>query len=400
MPQSSVMQHGGKTRAIMLDFARTTGLSDTSREPRRYLWTDAFAVCNFLELYRQTGQSSYLQTARTLVTQVHLVLGRYSHEDSRSGWISGLGEQAGYEHPTAGGLRIGKPQLERSSEQALDDRAEWDRDGQYFHYLTRWMQALTRMAAYTGEGDYQRWALELARAAHKGFTYRPILGGPMRMYWKMSIDLSRPLVASMGHHDPLDAVVTYLELRANSGNYGISGGNLDLEREIADCKGMCAGKSWATDDPLGIGSLLVDAFRLVQMRADFNTAPPVALARLLTDCEPGLQALVQSRQLEHPAQYRLAFRELGLATGLEAIARLRTLVEQHPDRFSLDKETTVQLASLDKFRYLSDKIEKFWLQPTHQQGAAWHGHLDINSVMLATSLAPDAYLFAGPGMAN
>ncbi len=394
------MQHAIDTRSIMLDFARTTGLSDTSRKPRRYLWTDAFAVCNFLELYRQTGETSYLQAARDLVTQVHFVLGRYSEEDSRSGWISGLGEQAGYKSPTAGGLRIGKPLLERSPEQALDDRTEWDRDGQYFHYLTRWMQALTRMAAHTGEGDYQRWALELALAAHKGFTYTPVVGGPMRMYWKMSVDLSRPLVTSMGHHDPLDALVTYMELRANSGRHDIPVGDLDLEREIADCLGMCAGKSWATDDPLGIGSLLVDAFRLAQMEAGFNIAPPVALARLLADCEPGLQALVQSRQLEHPAQYRLAFRELGLATGLEALARFRTLVDLHPGRFSPDRETTAQLESLGKFRYLTDTIEKFWLQPEHQQADSWRDHLDINRVMLATSLAPDAYLFAGQSITN
>ena len=394
------MRHAIDTRSIMLDFARTTGLSDTSRKPRRYLWTDAFAVCNFLELYRQTGETSYLQTARELVAQVHFVLGSYSEEDSRSGWISGLGEQVGYKHPTAGGLRIGKPLLERSPEQALDDRVEWDRDGQYFHYLSRWMQALIRMAAHTGEGDYQRWALELARAAHRGFTYSTTAGGPMRMYWKMSIDLSRPLVTSMGHHDPLDALVTYMELRANSGPYDIPAGDLDLKDEIADCLGMCAGKSWATDDPLGIGSLLVDAFRLAQMKAGFNISPPVALARLLADCEPGLQALVQSRQLEHPAHYRLAFRELGLATGLEAIARFRTLVDQHPGRFSLDKETAAQLERLGKFHYLTDTIEKFWLQPMHQQLAAWRDHLDINSVMLATSLAPDAYLFADLRMAN
>ena len=58
----------------MLEFARTTGLSDTSRKPRRYLWTDAFAVCNFLDLHRQTAETSYLQAARKLVAQVHFVL--------------------------------------------------------------------------------------------------------------------------------------------------------------------------------------------------------------------------------------------------------------------------------------------------------------------------------------
>ena len=40
----------------MQDFAISSGLSDLSKEPRRYLWTDAFAVFNYLELYRQTGE--------------------------------------------------------------------------------------------------------------------------------------------------------------------------------------------------------------------------------------------------------------------------------------------------------------------------------------------------------
>ncbi|MFO7724292.1 MAG: hypothetical protein R6V45_01980 [Oceanipulchritudo sp.] len=34
---------------LMEDFARRTGLTGTSA-PRRYLWTNAFAVCNYLPL--------------------------------------------------------------------------------------------------------------------------------------------------------------------------------------------------------------------------------------------------------------------------------------------------------------------------------------------------------------
>jgi len=41
-------------RKIMTEFADSTGLSGAETSPRRYLWTDAFAVCNFIELYRQT----------------------------------------------------------------------------------------------------------------------------------------------------------------------------------------------------------------------------------------------------------------------------------------------------------------------------------------------------------
>jgi rhamnogalacturonyl hydrolase YesR len=60
---------------IMTEFADTTGLTGGVR-PRRYLWTDAFAVCNFLELYRQTGDEVWLQRAVRVVDQVHHTLGR------------------------------------------------------------------------------------------------------------------------------------------------------------------------------------------------------------------------------------------------------------------------------------------------------------------------------------
>ena len=196
--------------------------------------------------------------ARNLVDQVHFVLGRYSNDDSRKGWISGLDERAGYEHPTVGGLRIGKKLVERKSDEPVDERLEWDRDGQYFHYLTKWMQALARIAVCTGDRHYQCWALALARASHAGFTYRLEAGKSRRMYWKMSVDLSRALVASMGHHDPLDALITYLELKANNEGFEYSLSDINLEKEIVDCQAMCVARNWATDDPLGTGSLLVD----------------------------------------------------------------------------------------------------------------------------------------------
>jgi hypothetical protein len=258
------------------------------------------------------------------------------------------------------------------------------------------MQALTRIAVVSGDGYYQRWALELARAAHAGFTYEPVVDKPKRMYWKMSVDLSRPLVASMGHHDPLDALITYVELRANSVRHDNSLSDITLESEIADCQAMCAGKTWATDDPLGTGNLMVDTFRLAQTEDEFDIAGPVDLASLLADCEAGLVAFVDSGILNHPAEYRLAFRELGLSTGLHALARLRGLIERNPSKFSLAEGHRRRLEKLDKFSCLSNVIESFWLQAAHQQSETWSDHLDINSVMLATSLAPDGYLLVCP----
>jgi hypothetical protein len=38
------------------------------------------------------------------------------------------------------------------------------------------------------------------------------------------------------------------------------------------------------------------------------------------------------------------------------------------------------------------EIEKFWLEPRNRQALSWTEHRDINSVMLATSLALESYL--------
>jgi hypothetical protein len=237
-------------QSLMEKFADATGISGTAT-PRRYLWTDAFAVCNFLGLFRETGDSRFIRLARELVDQVHRILGRHRNDDTRHGWISGLSEEEGERHPTHGGLRIGKPLNERQPHEPPNSQLEWEQDGQYFHYLTKWMHALYRMGRETGERAYQRWAAELAVAAHRGFTFEVRPGGPTRLIWKISIDLSRPLVSSMGQHDPLDGLITYLELQTAEVCESECGA--DLTQAIADMNEMSAHFHGATEDPLGIG---------------------------------------------------------------------------------------------------------------------------------------------------
>ncbi|MBW2079065.1 MAG: hypothetical protein JRI71_16240 [Deltaproteobacteria bacterium] len=239
-------------RALMDEFTTLTGLSPTGElPPLRYLWTDAFAVCNFLGLSHHTHDKHYTRLALRLVDQVHAVLGRHREDDPRSGWISGLDDLEGTLHPTKGGLRIGKELNERSPDDPFNERAEWDRDGQYYHYLTKWMHALNRVSRVTGDLKYNTWAIELAKTAHAGFTYVTSFGGPKRMYWKMSIELTYPLVASMGHHDPLDGFITFHQLQATAAKGSDKSTVPDLNAEIADLAAMCKGKSWATADPLG-----------------------------------------------------------------------------------------------------------------------------------------------------
>jgi hypothetical protein len=376
---------------IMAQFAEGTGLS-SANAPRRYLWTDAFAVCNLLGLYVQTGEERYKNLALRLVDQVHHVLGRHREDDPRSGWISGLGEDEGEQHPTQGGLRIGKRLNERRPGDRYDEHLEWDRDGQYYHYLTKWMHALNRASRVTGDGSYHLWAVELAKVAHAGFTYRPPSGGPKRMYWKMSIDLSYPLVLSMGQHDPLDGLITYRELQAAVSQGSERVARPALSPEISEMAGMCEGRVWATDDALGIGGLLSDAYRVAQLMVAGDSAQSGLLETLLDSSLQSLKAYTRRNALQLPVTHRLAFRELGLSIGLHAVQRLRALTEEQPAVFHGRPVPDSRIDALLKYVPMAGEIEGFWLERAHQETGNWSAHRDINMVMLATSLGAEGYL--------
>ena len=376
---------------LMAEFADGTGLSAAGEAPRRYLWTDAFAVCNFLELYRQTGDNEYKNLALLLVDQVHEILGRHRKDDTRSGWISGLEDQEGGMHPTRGGLRIGKKMNERQPEDPYDEDLEWDRDGQYYHYLTKWMHALNRVSRTTGRATYNVWAIELAKAAHAGFTYMPPFSGQKRMYWKMSIDLSCPLVASMGQHDPLEGFITYCQLQATAAKHS-ERPVPDLNREIADMADICRGKNWATDDSLGIGSLLWDAYKVGQMVVSEDFEEIDLLDTLLESSMAGLASYRRMNPFNLPPDYRLAFRELGLSIGMHAVERLHGLVEKNSHLFRKRHPLHTKIGILRSYLRFIELIETFWLDPTHRETNRWREHEDINMVMLATSLAPDGFL--------
>jgi hypothetical protein len=381
---------GSVVRDVMIEYADLTGLLSDRKVPRRYLWTDAFAVCNFLGLYRQTRDEQYKDLALRLVDQVHLVLGRHRDDDSRTGWISGLSEHEGRLNPTRGGLRIGKGMNERGPGDPYDEELEWDRDGQYYHYLTKWMHALNRVTRATGDRTYNRWAIDLAKTAHAKFTYAPSMGAQKRMHWKMSIDLSYPLIASMGHHDPLDGFITYIQLQSTAVKENNNFTGLDLSSEIADIVSICEGRNWATDDPLGIGELLSAAYKLAQLAILEDLDRADLLEALLDSSLIGLQSYVRGGYSSTlPANYRLAFRELGLSIGLHAIQKLLGLTKQAPHDISMSRCLHSRTESLMQYTPLIDDIETYWLEPANRQASSWREHSDINMVMLATSLAPD-----------
>jgi hypothetical protein len=366
--QRTVQERATRAREFMRAFAEATGLVGEGRHPTRYLWTDAFAVCNFLAL----GETAL---ALRLVDQVHRTLGR---RDARHGdgdrWLSGLDDELAAEHPTWGGLRIGKKLAERSEDEPFDEGLEWDRDGQYFHYLTKWMHALDQVARSTREARFNVWARELAEVAYRAFTYVPAQGSGRRMVWKMSVDLTRPLVPSMGLHDPLDGYITFRQLQASAVLLDVANVGPSLAVEAAEL-GALIPDDLSTTDPLGVGGLLADAWRSEQLLRENALSSPVLRDRLIEASVPGLEVFRAGSALRRSALYRLAFRELGLSIGLAAIPLLGPAAE-----------------SVSEYVSLRDDIEAFWLEPLNRRSSTWLDHEQINAVMLATSLAPVGYL--------
>jgi hypothetical protein len=128
-----------------------------------------------------------------------------------------------------------------------------------------------------------------------------------------------------------------------------------------------------------MGGLLTDAWRVEQLSRDGAISGPGLRDRLLEAAQVGLDALGPDAS-GGPAEFRLAFRELGLAIGLAAVPLLGDVAER-----------------LSRFVPLRDEITTFWLDPNHRRATTWLNHRHINEVMLATSLVPDGFLILQAG---
>jgi hypothetical protein len=211
------------------------------------------------------------------------------------------------------------------------------------------------------------------------------------MHWKMSTDLSYPLVPSMGQHDPLDGLITFQALRVSAAACG-DDSLPDLGTGITDLAKLCSGMDWATNDVLGLGGLLSDACRITQLMA--KGVPDMAglLGNVLDASLSGLRFLTAGDSLRYPVEHRLAFRELGLSIGLQGVSKMRALLDRDPDAFRDIVSLGDSLDNLATFASVGRDIEAFWLQPVNQAAGSWVSHRDINAVMLATSLTPDTFL--------
>lgn len=320
----------------------------------RYLWTDGFAVTNFLTLYKLTNDARYLTFARSLVQTVHDVLGYTRDGQSR---LSGATEAC----PLNGGLRIGK-----------HDEVGSDGDGQYFHYLTVWMFALNRMTHVSGDIWYNEQAVNMARAVLPRFMYSTDTTRP-RMYWKLTMDLSKPLVTGEGNLDPIDGYVMYKLLQETAAtldktNEGILEHEIVLLKKIVDTKW----KNYHSTDPLDIGMTLWTVYWLKEPEQW-----AVTLQKRAAHC---LDQLVRSGyfnpKIKSPSQ-RLAFREFGTALGVQCL---------------LSGED--QATSGSELGELPKSICKTWEEvglvpvPTNRQEGRMAELMPITAVMYAAAVLP------------
>ncbi|OQD75202.1 hypothetical protein PENDEC_c008G06690 [Penicillium decumbens] len=302
----------------------------------RYLWTDTFGVINLLTMHKQftiagggTDDTRYLALARRLIETVHDVLGRTRDNRSR---LPGATDA----NPLGGGLRIGKT-----------DEHGPDGDGQYHHYLTIWMFALNRMAKASGDMNYNRQAVQLARAIHPKFFVGRSARWP-RMIWKMSMDLSTPLVKSEGNLDPIDGFVVFRLLQATAME---AGDGEVLTEEIGDYRRVMdrKGEHFVSSDPLDLDDLFeIDQYLIRNIK------------------------------------FRLAFREFGTSLGLQCQA----------------EQTTMKDRAVD-FKNWADSIIATWdpyMELSISEDMTPEDIRPITRVMYASALIPGAFCagYLGP----
>jgi hypothetical protein len=196
----------------------------------------------------------------------------------------------------------------------------------------------------------------------------------------------------MGQHDPLDGYITTIQLISTTAKLPEQDAGPNLANEISQFATMIKGGEWATVDPLGIGGLLVDAYRADCLLRQGAALDELFIESLLSAALVGLEYYARSNELRQQAEYRLGFRELGLAIGLHVVELMRQAAGSETQRSSTSAGVYALLQALIQFASIRDEIESYWLDPDHRRASSWNDHRDINEVMLATSLAPDGFL--------
>ncbi|KAK7951769.1 l-ascorbic acid binding protein [Apiospora aurea] len=317
----------------------------------RYLWTDAFGVVNFVTLRYATGEERYLGAAKRLVQTVHDTLGRTRDGSSR---LPGASDA----EPLKGGLRIGKV-----------DEAGSDGDGQYHHYLTLWVYALSCLAVASKEVRYNDLAIQLAQAIHPRFIAEKNGIGGLSMVWKISTDMSRPLSRSKGHLDDVTGYVVFERLDSVARWFG-QGDDQPLlaEKEQYWSMTMRSRPLQSSTDMLDLGmSLWVAQFcsrRGDEPLRELGTHGINTAREMLVERKGPYSILTKS------AGRRLAFRELGACLGIKCYSNDADLLNS------------------------ADLLVEFW--GSHAEESTPDDLVAITQAMLAAALIPGAFDLSYP----
>ena len=106
----------------------------------------------------------------------------------------------------------------------------------------------------------------------------------------------------------------------------------------------------------------------------------------------GMRSFAKGETLEYPAEYRLAFRELGLSIGLSAVENLEKWSRRIQAYCHGIVPCIVGLKTSWGICRLEKRSRQFWMDGKNREASTWIEHREINMVMLATSLAPGRFL--------
>lgn len=233
----------------------TAGPSQYSSQ-RRYLWTDSFGLANFVTMAyraRQAGnaqdESDCVWAATRLVEAVHQTLGR-PRAESFPMRVSKRGSTKFV------GLRIGKTRARHETDGGMTY------DGQYWHYIDKWMFAVSRLAVLANNTQLMREALAMMKETLSCFLQVDSKGQAVGVHWKLNSDM-RP-IAEMGNagtsNDALTAYVVLHVMQTAASHLGID--DVSVEKEMAALR-LVARRFWISaelapntasgSDPLGFG---------------------------------------------------------------------------------------------------------------------------------------------------
>lgn len=224
------------------------------------------------------------------------------------------------------------------------------------------MFALNRMTVVSGNPWYNNQAVSMAKSVLPKFMTNTSSSRP-RMFWKMNIDLSKPLVKSEGNLDPIDGYVVYNLLQTSYDNTNVLSEEIGWLKKVVDTKW----RDYSSSDALDLGMTLWSTHWLVDTEE---------WARVISKRAMGcLKCLIDIGYFDMPVNKRLAFREFGTVLGVQCA---KTYVES--DDAGVDGLPDMVCRTWEKAGLVPE--------PKMAQMGRMAELMPITAVMYATALVP------------